>query len=222
VAPVVVVRDLAEAAVLASFIRGERDPAGFSAAFPDRTSPGFEPARDLVRIGVVNQTTMLATETEAIAALLRSAMRDRYGEAFLAHHFADTSDTLCYATNENQGATKALVEEDARCALVVGGFNSSNTSHLVELCEERLPSYFIGSRDDILSPNRIRHFDYRSKAMRETADWLPADRPVDLLLTAGASCPDILLDQVIERVLSFEEDVRPVEDVIEALAVAHP
>jgi 4-hydroxy-3-methylbut-2-enyl diphosphate reductase len=222
VAPAVVVRDLAEARVLAAFIRGERESDAFFAAFPDRTSPGFDPAHDLVRIGVVNQTTMLATETEAIAALLRSAMRDRYGEAFLDHHFADTSDTLCYATNENQGATIALVEEDAHCALVVGGFNSSNTAHLVELCEERLPSYFIGSRDDILSPDRIRHFDYGAKAIRETSDWLPPGRPVDLLLTAGASCPDILLDQVIERVLSFEEEVRPVDAVLEEFAAAGP
>ncbi len=217
VAPVVVIRDLEEADVLAAFIRGECEPDDFHATFRGRHSDGFDPVRDLVRIGVVNQTTMLASETEAIAALLRKAMHDRYGREAGAHHFADTSDTLCYATNENQSATRALVDAGAHAAIIVGGFNSSNTSHLVDLCAERMPAYLVGGRDDILSRERIRHFDGSAKALIETDDWLPRERPVDLLLTAGASCPDVLLDQVIERVLSFETEVRSVEEVLHAV-----
>ena len=93
---------------------------------------------------------MLATETQAIADLLRNAMIDRYGEADVQEHFADTADTLCYATNENQNATIALIEDGADLALVVGGYNSSNTSHLVELCEARMPTYFIRDAGEIL------------------------------------------------------------------------
>lgn len=217
VAPVIVVRDLAEAETLASFIRGDRPEDEFFGVFGDRSSDGFDPARDLVRIGVVNQTTMLATETAAIADLLRMAIEDRYGVDFIDDHFADTSDTLCYATNENQSATLALIESGGHSAIIVGGFNSSNTSHLVDLCAERMPTYLVGSRDDILSPQRIRHFDQTTQSLRVTDAWLPTDRPVEVLLTAGASCPDILLDRVIERVLSFETDVRPVEEVLESI-----
>lgn len=214
VAPVVVVRDLREADLLASIVRGDREPAAFFDLFEDRYSQGFDPVHDLRRIGVVNQTTMLATETEAIAGLLRQAMVDRFGADRLSEHFADTSDTLCYATNENQSATQALISDGADLAVVVGGYNSSNTSHLVDLCAEHMPAYFIGGRDDILSPERIRHFDYAARSLVETEAWLPSARPVDILLTAGASCPDILLDQVVERILSFEASVRPVEEVL--------
>lgn len=216
VAPVVVVRDLEEAERLARYVRGEADPAGFASEFRDRFSEGFEPERDLVRIGVVNQTTMLATETAAIAELLRTAMIDRYGVEFVSYHFADTSDTLCYATNENQDATKALIEAGADLAIVVGGYNSSNTSHLVELCEERMPTYFVSDEHEILGPDRIRHFRYALKQTVETTGWLPGGRPLDVVLTAGASCPDVLLDRVIERIVGFEPGARSVRDVLTA------
>lgn len=216
-APVVVVRDLAEAEKLARVIRGEEDAAFFFREFADRYSEGFDPARDLVRIGVVNQTTMLATETQAIAALLREAMRARYGEADLAAHFADTSDTLCYATKENQDATYALIERGGDLALVVGGFNSSNTSHLVELCAEAMPAFFVSSAAD-LGRTRIRHFDLHAGEVVETEGWFPwdvaAERPVEVVLTAGASCPDALLDGVVREVTSWFEDVRPLEEVL--------
>ena len=152
-APVVVVLNLIEAKHLAKVIRGEADREFFFEYFADSYSPGFEPDRDLKRIGVVNQTTMLATETQAIADLLRQAMVDRYGEQRIDEHFADTKDTLCYATKENQDATLALIEDRGDLALVVGGYNSSNTSHLVELCEAKMPTYFIrdAERDRITS-----------------------------------------------------------------------
>ncbi len=213
-APVVVVRDLEEAEDLARVIRREASNAFFFDRFEDRYSDGFDPERDLQRIGVVNQTTMLATETQAIADLLRQAIVARYGDAEPEAHFADTSDTLCYATHENQEATRALIEEPADLALVVGGYNSSNTSHLVELCEARMPTYFIKDADEILSPTRIRHFNYAAKTMLETEDWFPEHRPIDIVLTAGASCPDVLLDQVIQTLTAWFPDAHPLDTVL--------
>lgn len=132
----------------------------------------------------------------------------------MADHFAETGDTLCYATNENQDATKALIQDGGDVAIVIGGFNSSNTSHLVELCAEVMPTYFVRDAGDLLSDTRIRHFLYHQKSIVETSDWLPAQRPVNIVLTAGASCPDILLDQVIEKLVGWEEDPRPVEQAL--------
>jgi 4-hydroxy-3-methylbut-2-enyl diphosphate reductase len=212
-APVVVVRDIAEAETLADFITGKRPADTFHVVFAERCSEGFDADRDLQRIGVVNQTTMLATETQEITALLRKAIAARFGEANIADHFADTSDTLCYATNENQNATYALIDDDADLAVVVGGYNSSNTSHLVELCSERMPTFFIRDAGEILSRTEIRHFDVRSKREITTSDWLPDKRPVNVVLTAGASCPDALLDDVIERINAWFE-TRELEQVL--------
>ena len=215
-APVVVVRDEAEAEDLAAVVEGRRDGAFFAERFAGRTSAGFDPARDLARLGVVNQTTMLATETQAIADRLREAVvaRDGTGEAF-----ADTSDTLCYATKENQDATNALIDDGADLAIVVGGYNSSNTSHLVELCEDAgLPTFFVRDADELVSPRLVRHFDWRARESTETRDWLPLDRteaaPLDVLLTAGASCPDALLDDVIGRLLKWFPDARPAGEAL--------
>ena len=217
-APVVVVRDLDEAERLAQVVRGEQDAAFFFEHFADRYSDGFDPSRDLQKLGVVNQTTMLATETQAIAALLQVAVTERYG----ADAFADTSDTLCYATKENQDATKALIASGADLALVVGGYNSSNTSHLVELCEEAgLPTFFVSDASCLHSPDEIEHFDLHARTVRRSAGWLAlgADRPLQILLTAGASCPDALLDQVIHRTLGFFHQAgRAVQSDAEALS----
>ena len=216
---VVVVRDMDEAEDLAAVIRGEKDAAFFFERFQDRYTAGFDPARDLRRIGVVNQTTMLATETQAIADLLKRAIAERYEGGDLVEHFADTSDTLCYATKENQDATYALIEDGADLALVVGGFNSSNTSHLVELCAERMPTYFV-SDAGALERDAIRHFDLHAREVRETAGWFPWDagRPVDIVLTAGASCPDALLDGVVRRILGWFDETRSVEDALAPFA----
>ncbi len=214
-APVVVVRDIEEAETLAAIIRGELASSTFFDAFADRYSDGFDPARDLTHIGVVNQTTMLATETQAIATLLRDAIVARFGSDNASEHFADTSDTLCYATNENQNATYALIEEGADLAIIVGGYNSSNTSHLVELCAENMPTYFVRDASVILSREQIQHFDLESRREVVTEGWLPDKRPVDIILTAGASCPDALLDQVVDRINGWFE-TRDVSDVLAA------
>ncbi len=217
-APAVVVRDLREAEYLARLVRGEVDGDFFFDRFRDKYSPGFDPRRDLQRIGVVNQTTMLATETQAIARLLREAILDRYGEAELSHRFADTSDTLCYATNENQNATLQLIESGGDVGIVVGGYNSSNTTHLVDLCAEKMPAYFVRDATEIVSPETIRHFDPQAKEIQVANGWLPSRRPLDIVLTAGASCPDALLDEVISKMIGWMEHVRAIEDVLAPFA----
>lgn len=215
--PTVVVNDIKEAQRLAEFIRGDRPLTDFHTEFAGQYSEGFDPARDLQRIGVVNQTTMLATETQAIADFLKSVMITTYclTPETLASRFADTRDTLCYATADNQSAVNAMLEAPADLALVIGGYNSSNTSHLVELCEERLPTYYIEDENCLISGNLIRHFNMHTKAVMETEDFLPAHRPVKVLVTAGASCPDAVVERVIERLagllsatVSFEEITR--------------
>lgn len=212
-APVVVVRDMADTELLAAVVEGRADAQAFWDRFEGRTSDGFDVSRDLQRLGVVNQTTMLATETAAIADRVRQAILTRDGNA---DAFADTSDTLCYATKENQDATGQLIASGADLALVVGGYNSSNTSHLVELCEDAgLPTYFVSDADELVGPREIRHWDWRASELRTTADWLPRkEEPTEVLLTAGASCPDALLDAVIRRLLPWFPGARPVEDVV--------
>ena len=149
----VIVRDLDEAKLLSSFILDERSDNEFYKIFKGKFSDGFDFEKDLQKVGVVNQTTMLATETQAIADLLKDTMIKKFGIENIKEHFADTRDTLCYATNDNQEATYGLLKEQADFAIVVGGYNSSNTSHIVELCEEKLPTYFISSEEKILLPH---------------------------------------------------------------------
>lgn len=215
-APTVVVRDMEETEKLAAIITGSEPTEKFAEWFADQASEGFDPIRDLLRVGVVNQTTMLASETQAIADRLRQAMLERYGAETISEHFADTRDTLCYATNENQNATLELVKTGGDLAIVVGGYNSSNTSHLVELCEERLPTYFIKGPEEILSGECIQHFDLHTHSVTETTGWLPRKtEPVEIILTSGASCPDALVDRVIERILElFEEHITTEEALL--------
>lgn len=208
--PVLVVKDHAEAEVLAGMLRGERPWSEFWDHFAGRATPGFEPERDLVRIGVVNQTTMLASETQGISALLEAALTTRQAP----DQFANTRDTLCYATNDNQQATVgALGSGLADVALVVGGYNSSNTSHLVELCEEAVPTYFIRNEQELLGGGRIRHFDVHAQEERTSEAPWPEGVPT-VLVTSGASCPDATVDRVIQRVLADFPGARPVDEVL--------
>lgn len=214
-APTVVVQNMAETERLAAIVAGSEPLERFMEWFGGQCSEGFDPARNLTKIGVVNQTTMLASETQAIADRLRRAMVERYGEAAVGEHFADTRDTLCYATNENQGATMALIESGGDLAVVVGGYNSSNTSHLVELCEERMPTYFVRDAEEIVSDTEIRHFDLHHHQVRTTHGWLPATTSaIEIVLTSGASCPDALVDDVIQKIVSFFPDARPINEVL--------
>ncbi len=146
--------------------------------------------------------------------ILREAAIKRYGEADILDHFAETSDTLCYATNENQSATLALAETDADLALVVGGYNSSNTMHLVEILEHKFPTYHVRDNGE-LSKDKILHFNQWDKEMKETENWLSSDhKPLKIALTSGASCPDILVDEVLLQVLEYFEGTKEVDEVI--------
>jgi 4-hydroxy-3-methylbut-2-enyl diphosphate reductase len=165
-------------------------------------------------VGVVNQTTMLATETQAIADYFKQVMTDKFGAAELKNHFADTRDTLCYATNDNQDSTYELLKTDADLAIVVGGYNSSNTSHIVELCERKFPTFFINSENEIKSKNEIHHFDYHRKEKKVTNNFLPEKNEIKIILTSGASCPDTLVDRVMLRILEFFGNSRSVDEVL--------
>ncbi len=204
-APSVVVEDMRQTEELARYISGEKPLALFYEEFAHQYSPGFDVAKDLQRIGVVNQTTMLASDTQAIADFLKQVMIEKYqlADGNVQEHFADTRDTLCYATNDNQTAVSGMLATPADLAIVVGGYNSSNTSHLVELCEEKLPTYFINNESKILSPSSILHYDFHNAQEIVNPDFLPAKEPVRILITSGASCPDALVEGVIAKLTGF-------------------
>ena len=215
-APCIIVNDINETAELAKYITGEKDPALFYAEFSGRFSEGFDSSKDLQRLGVVNQTTQLATDTQAIAEYLKKTIMQHYGlnETSIAERFADTRDTLCYATNDNQAAASGMLSTQADLAIVVGGYNSSNTTHLVELCEEKLPAYFINSEEKILSAREILHYNFHTKQELLTADYLPGKQPVSILLTSGASCPDAVVEAVIRKLASFYNVESKIERII--------
>jgi len=214
-APAVVVKDMEDTIALGKYITGEKNAAEFEVEFAGRFSKGFDAEKDLLRIGVVNQTTMLAEDTQAISDYLKRLMTQHYelNEKNIGERFADTRDTLCYATNDNQTAVEEMLSTDDDIALVVGGYNSSNTSHLVELCENELPTYFISSASKIQSKEKILHYDFHRKEETLTTGYLPPKTPAKLLITSGASCPDALVENVIRKIASFYQ----AEDQIEAL-----
>tara|TARA_R100000388_G_scaffold94965_1_gene84499 strand:+ start:7977 stop:9143 length:1167 start_codon:yes stop_codon:yes gene_type:complete len=211
---VVVVLNPEEAQILADILTEDRPLSDFEKYFGHKSTEGFNPLEDMIRFGVINQTTMLATETQRVMDILKEAAIKRYGEADIIDHFAETSDTLCYATNENQSATLALAETDADVALVVGGYNSSNTMHLVEILEHEFPTYHVRDKGE-LSAKRIQHFNQWDKEMKQTDSWLPSNKnPLKVALTSGASCPDVLVDEVLLQVLEYFEGTKDVEEVI--------
>ena len=214
--PAVVVNDMKEAVALSKYITGEKPATEFYIEFAGRFSEGFDAGKDLQRIGVVNQTTMLASDTQAIADFLRNVMMSHYQltENTIDERFADTRDTLCYATNDNQSAVYGLLQTEADFAMVVGGYNSSNTSHLVELCEEKLPTYFINNEEKIVSASEIRHYNFHDKQEITTEKFIPEKGVVKILITSGASCPDALVEGVIEKIISFFPIAKSLNDLM--------
>jgi len=214
--PAVIVRDIEQTKELAKYITGEKPASSFYEEFKEQYSDNFDVQNDLQRIGVVNQTTMLASDTQSIADFLKQVMIKKYQLSAdnSETHFADTRDTLCYATNDNQNAVIAMLGTNADLAIVVGGYNSSNTSHLVELCEEKMPTYFINNEEKILSAKEIQHYNFHSKEEIITKNYLPATRPVKILLTSGASCPDALVEGVIRKLAGFYRTEKNIEQLI--------
>ncbi len=213
--PTIVINDMAEAIVLGEFILEKRNSGDFTTMFGDRCSKGFNVEKDLVRFGVVNQTTMLATDTQAIADYLKQIVIEKYklDDASVGLHFADTRDTLCYATNDNQTAVKSLLNINADFAIVIGGRNSSNSSHLVELCEAHMPTYFIESSSDLLSNKELKAYNWRTHEEYFKKDFLPNKLVVDILITSGASCPDAIVQDTIEKLSSFFTHSKTIDDI---------
>lgn len=217
-----VIKDMKEAEVLASYIRGERDWSAFAQDFEGRMTPGFKVPEDLEGFGVVNQTTMLASDTQAIADHLKAAVEVRDGGS--DDRFANTRDTLCYATLDNQTATASALDmarNAADVAFVVGGYNSSNTSHLVELCEEILPTWFIRGAGEFQEDGALCHFDLKASKLSKSDSWWPSEfrsKAPTVLLTSGASCPDSAVDRVLQHIVEHCGGGRDVDDVLRQFA----
>lgn len=195
-----IVRDLEETALVTDYIRRGGDEAGLAERFSQATSPGFDFRRDLERVGVANQTTMLMRETEAVEEEFRRAMVERYGEAAIDDHFR-ALDTICSATQERQDAVLELLAEPPDLMLVLGGYNSSNTNNLARICEQVVPTYHIDDSSCVEGPDRIRHKPVSSDHEITTAGWLPEGQVV-VGLTAGASTPNNEVGQTIERLFA--------------------
>lgn len=198
-----VVFDEEEADLVCGFIRGTVDRDAFLARLGRAVSPGFDPDRDLLRVGLANQTTMLMSESLAIGEMLRRAMLDRWGEADLAAHY-QAFDTICSATQDRQDAVVALLREhDVDLMLVIGGYNSSNTANLARICADARPTYHIADPDCLVSPEEIRHRPVGAKAEVTLTGWLPASGPLTIGLTSGASTPDNLVGAVVAKLEAF-------------------
>jgi 4-hydroxy-3-methylbut-2-enyl diphosphate reductase len=209
-----VIKDMIEAEFLGEVMMGKKTEDEFYSYFDGKYSPGFSPALHLNKIGVVNQTTMLASETQEITDYLRGVLIQKYGEAAIKTHMADTRDTLCYATNDNQSSTYALAETSPDLAIVVGGYNSSNTTHLVEILEKTIPTFFIKGADELLSNNKVRSFNIHNKTIEEQP-FLPNNYPLKIAITSGASCPDAIVDRVMMKILDLMEEPCTIEEAMQ-------
>ena len=204
-----VVRDRAEAMIVCDYIRDGGEARALLARFGTAVSGGFDPDRDLQRVGLANQTTMLMSESLEIDDMFRQAMTDRYGAAALSSHYRAV-DTICSATQDRQDAVTALLDEHRLdMMLVVGGYNSSNTCNLARICAERVRTFHIVDAACLVSPDEVRHRPASAGPPVATAhgprqddvitrDWLPRRGPLSIGLTAGASTPTNIIGQVIE------------------------
>ena len=217
-APSLIVRDIEEVKFLSKIILDEIEGNEFYKYFKGKYSSGFDIIKSLHRVVVVNQTTMLASETQLIADYLRDTMIKKYGKENLNEHFADTRDTLCYATNDNQNSTIELMQENADLAIVIGGYNSSNTSHLVKLLEEKFTTYFISDADKIISRVFINNYNIHSHKEIIIENFLPDKDRITIAVTSGASCPDVIVDEVLTKLLSFS-NVVDTEEVLKRMGI---
>src|SRR5216683_2799531 len=198
-----VVFDEREAEAVCDYIRNGRDCEAFLARFAGAVSPLFEPDRDLQRIGLANQTTMLMSESLEIERMLKAAMLDRYGDRGLADRF-QAFDTICSATQDRQDAVVALLQDrPIDLMIVIGGYNSSNTCNLARICAASRPTFHIAEPGCLVSSAEIRHRPAGAKSEATTTGWLPAEGPVTIGLTSGASTPDNLVGAAVARLEAF-------------------
>jgi 4-hydroxy-3-methylbut-2-enyl diphosphate reductase len=195
-----VILNMKEAEYVADYILNGGDKQEFMAKFAKATSAGFDPDRDLQRLGIANQTTMLKSETEQLGKLFEHTMMKKYGPDKLNEHFM-AFNTICDATQERQDAMLNLVEDRLDLMVVIGGFNSSNTTHLQEIAIERgIPSYHIDSPDRILPGNRIEHKPL-NKDIEIQENWLPEGKII-VGVTSGASTPDRAVEETLEKIFA--------------------
>ena len=206
-----VVFDLEETDFVCRYITQGGDREAFLTRFNGAMSEGFDPDRHLDAIGLANQTTMLRGETEEVQRRLRAAMIEKHGEEALPEHFR-FFDTICGATQDRQDALRDLLSRPMDLLLVVGGYNSSNTSHLAEMGEAKLPTYFIKDASEMESAERLQHFLQDTHLMALAENWLPPDGELTVGVTAGASCPNNLIEEVILRV--YELRGAPANEVL--------
>jgi 4-hydroxy-3-methylbut-2-enyl diphosphate reductase len=191
-----------EAAAVCNIIR-TGDTTGFAQTFAVAASPGFDPARDLDRIGLANQTTMLMSESLAIGDMFRDAMIARWGQESLAAHY-QAFDTICSATQDRQDAVEQLIREHpVDLMLVIGGYNSSNTANLARICAAARPTFHVADPECLVSADEIRHRPVGAKEEVSTFGWLPKSGPVRVGLTSGASTPDNLVGAAIARLEAY-------------------
>ena len=214
-APTLIVNDMEEAIILGKIIKGELPISDFEKHFKNRYSAGFDPSIHFEKLGVINQTTQLATDTQAISDYLKNIIIEKFGKESASAHFADTRDTLCYATNDNQSAVLELLNTPADLAIVMGGKNSSNSSHLVELCEQKLPTYFIDDANKIIDENQIIKTNWNDKSEEIIQNYLPTKNTVTILMTSGASCPDTVVESVIRKIAGYYNVEEALEEVIQ-------
>jgi len=196
-----VVYNLEETDYVCNYILHGGNKVEFLRKFHGAHSDGFDPDIHLQAIGVANQTTMLRGETEEVQRRLRSAMAQRFGTADRHKHFR-FFDTICGATQDRQDALEKLLREPLDLLIVIGGYNSSNTSHLAEMGEAKLPTYFIKNAAKMVSDRLILHYNQHLKKEVETRDWLPAGN-ITVGITAGASCPNNLIEDTIRRLFEL-------------------
>ena len=196
-----VVFTLAETDYVCQYIMRGGNKEEFLNKFKGAYSEGFDPDQHLIAIGVANQTTMLRGETEEVQRRLRAAMSARHGESEIDKHFR-FFDTICGATQDRQDALEKLLREPMDLLLVIGGYNSSNTSHLAEMGEAKLPTFFIKNAAKMVSEKVIRHYNQHLQQEVETSQWLPPGR-ITVGITAGASCPNNLIEDTIHRLFEL-------------------
>ncbi len=197
-----VVRNMNEATLVCDYIEGQGARATFLERFAHSASPHFDPETDLQRIGIANQTTMLARESLAIGEAIGGAMARAHGDAYRAAHFR-TFDTICSATQDRQDAVEALLQEPLDVMLVIGGYNSSNTISLAALCAARVPTYHVEDADCIDPERRtVRHRPIGAFREIEACDWLPSSGDVRVGITAGASTPNNKIGEAVGRVFA--------------------
>ena len=212
--PRIIIKNMEEAKELSKYIINEKLP-NFKEKFKGRFSSDFSPKKDFKKIGVINQTTMLAEETKEISSFFENVMNLKYGELDGKNHIANTRDTLCYATNENQTSIKQLINLNIDLAFITGGYNSSNTSQLVKICENYFKTFFISSEKKLISKNEIIHFDMEQKIERIQKNYLPNKRKINFLISGGASCPDSVLERLLEKICKYYEQKINKKKIIE-------